>query len=385
MAQDFQLAWACPHLTVEEVVRLDTDRRTLLTRQPVANGGTVRLMLNDDPDLVIPPTGLSSVAQIFSTESGPFTLTENEDTLTITTPGGVFTGTLGIKGKVRWGAGQVIRRLKQQGLMSNMALAENINGHLLFSDTNTVGPDSFIRITGSAAASLGFGASGTNDRQRYARGRRLFPAWNLEVRSGTITDRAPKFVRRLKSNPILKMTYSVPVNRCLRCRASYVENDIRFAVDGSPVFVDNEDLLQQAALKILLTDRGSNPYHNWYGTTIRSRIGSKALGNVAAALQDDIRRALGRLQRLQKAQAEVQAVTPKERLYTILSIQVLPHEQDPTTFLVDVWVQNASSEPIQLNTVFTVPEVVALLGSNGLFLGLESTGLTPEEAGRVLR
>jgi phage baseplate assembly protein W len=325
-------------------------------------------MLNDDPGLVIPQTGLSSVAQIFSTDSGPFTLTQGEDTLTIETPAGSFTASLGITGKVRWGADQVIQKLMRQGLTSQLALAENINGHLLISDTNTVGPDSFVRISGTGAESLGFGATG-NTRQRSARGRRLYPSWNLEIRPDTITNRAPKFTSRVRSNPTIKVTYSVPVSRCLRCRATYVENDIRFSVDGNPVFVDDEDLLQQAALKVILTDRGSNPYHNWYGTTIRSRIGSKAIGNVAAALQDDIRRALTRYQRLQKAQAEVQPVSPKERLYAVLSIQVLPHEQDLTTFLVDVWVQNASSEPIQLNTVFTVPEVVALMGSNGLFLG----------------
>jgi len=385
MSQDYALSWPCPHLTVEEVVRLGGDRRTLQTRQPIASAGTVRIMVNDDPGLVIPSTGLSSVAQLFSTESGPFTLTENEDTLTITTPGGTFTGTLGVKGKVRWKASQVIKRLAQLGLLSTTALVEDIGGHLLISDTTRVGPDSYVRVTGTAAVSLGFGASGINGRQRSARGRNLFPGWTLEVRPDTITNRVPKFVTALKSNPILKVTYSVPARRCLRCRATYVENDYRFSVDGSPIFLDNEDLLQQAALKILLTDRGSNPYHNWYGTTLRSRIGSKALGNVAAALQDDIRRALSRFQALQKSQSEVQVVTPKERLYSVLSIQVLPHEQDPTTFLIDVWVQNASSEPINLTTIFTVPEVVALMGSNGLFLGLESTGLSPAEASRMLK
>jgi hypothetical protein len=54
----------------------------------------------------------------------------------------------------------------------------------------------------------------------------------------------------------------------------------------------------------------------------------------------------------------------------------LPHSQEQTTFLVDVTVQNASNEPIELSIVFTVPEVVALMGGNGLLLDGNRAGVT---------
>ena len=48
MSRDFQLAWPCPHLTVEEYVTLDSDRRSLVTKQPIVNAGLVRVLVNNE-------------------------------------------------------------------------------------------------------------------------------------------------------------------------------------------------------------------------------------------------------------------------------------------------------------------------------------------------
>ena len=160
---------------------------------------------------------------------------------------------------------------------------------------------------------------------------------------------------------------------------------MRFTTSGQPLMITNEDLLYQAALKILLTDKGSNPFFTWYGTTIRERIGSKALGSVAAAISDDVRKSLDRLFTLQKDQSDFQQVTPKERLYQILSVNTRPHREDPTTYLVDVVIQNASGDPVELSIVFTVAEVGSLLGSNGLILGTQAAGITDEQAATQFR
>lgn len=146
------------------------------------------------------------------------------------------------------------------------------------------------------------------------------------------------------------------------------------------ILIENENLLYQAALKILLTDRGSNTFHPWYGTYLRSRVGSKALSGVASLINEDVRRALKRIQDMQEQKTKYQAVSFKERLYSVLSVEVLPHSQDPTTYMINVVVQNASSTPINLSIVFTVPGVVALMGSNGLTLGNEIAGVSPGQA-----
>ena len=59
MSRDFQLSWPCPHMTMEEVVALGSNRRSLPTRQPVAGSGTVRILVNND--IFIPQAGLFSV------------------------------------------------------------------------------------------------------------------------------------------------------------------------------------------------------------------------------------------------------------------------------------------------------------------------------------
>jgi len=373
MSQDFQLSWPCPHMTMEEVVILGSDRRSMPTRQPVAGAGTVRILVNNE--IFIPQAGLYSVAQLYSSLSGPYDVTEGEDTLTITSPRGSETFSFGATGTVRLSTDQIIKELLKKNL--SVVLAENSNGHLLFSDTSTVGLDSFVQVGGVMAATLGFGAGpcATVGYQYRAQGKQVYPGWVLASRPDTISNRYPKFNSSILGNPMLKVTYSVPVQRCLRCKATYIENDFRFTEDGKSLLIQDENLLYQAALKILLTDQGSNPYHSWYGTTLRSRIGTKALSGIAAILSDDVRQGLGRLQSLQEDQAQYQTVTFKERLYSVVSVDVYPHNEDPTTYLIDVVVQNASGEPIELSIVFTVPDVVALMGSNGLMLGTEAAGL----------
>ena len=353
-----------------ESVRLDVDdRRSLRVRQPVASLGSVRISANDGP--FIPQAGLQSAAVLVSRESGPFDLVENEDEIRIETPTGMFVGSFGVRGTQRWEPDAVVRHIQRLGFTGTLAVA---NGHLSITDSSTIGAASFVAVSGTAASALGFGKT-ADTKQRRARGKLVYPGWSLVVRTDEILNRYPVFDEPVFSNPVFKVTYAVPVQRCLRCRASFVENDARFGTDGDIVYVQNEDLLYQASLKMLLTDKGSNPYHAWYGTRIRSMVGSKAVSDVASSLADDIRKALAKLQSLQTEQSKYQTVVPQEKLRAVLSVDVRPHVSDPTTFLVEAVVQNAAGTPIELNIVFTVPDVVALAGTNGLSLGAEVTGL----------
>lgn len=374
MAREFQLAWPCDHRTIEEGVLLGDDRRSLLTRQPVAGSKTVRVMVNDE--LFIPLGGLYSPAQLYGSTSGPFDLTEGESTLTVETPVGSSTVSFAVTGVRRITTDQVIQEMKKQKF--TVAIVENINGHLVFSDGSSVGPNSYVKVRGRAAEALGFGSAECNQgasNQRGARGSQLYPSWNLARRPDDLVNRFPVFDFPVRGNPLFKVSYTVIPERCLRCGGSWVENDYRYGVDGQSILIENEDLLYQACLKILLTDIGSNPYHTWYGTRIMSRIGTKAVSGVSMLISEDVRNALSRFQSQQVQQGKYQQVTLKEQLYSILNVQVVPHKQDPTTFLIDVTVRNASGEPITLSIVYTAPSAVALMGSNGLMLGTAAVGL----------
>jgi len=375
MSIEFQLAWPCPHLTVEEVVPLGEDRRSLDPRQPIAALGQVRVLANDD--FLIPRQGVYSAAVLSSSVSGPFDIIPNESIFTVETTGGSETLDFGNRVLIRLTTDQVIRRVQIAGWTH--VEVRNDNGYLVLVDPNTVGPSAFVKVTGSVAGGLGFGQPGVSDRPWAAYGREVYPGWDLYLRPDTITNQFVRFRKPLRSNPMLKVTYSVPVQRCLRCQASFIENDYRFDESGNMIIIQNEDLLYQAALKILLTDRGSNPFYPWYGTTLRQRIGTKALSGVASVLSEDVRKALGQLQSLQADQAKYQQMSFKERLYAVLAVNVKRHAQDPTTYLIEVTVQNSSGQPIELNIVFSVPEVVALMGRNGLMLGTEAAGLGTEQ------
>jgi hypothetical protein len=352
---------------MEEPVALGDDRRSLGTRQPIASSGAVRILVNNEA--YIPSTGLFSPALLTGSESGPFNLTTETNVLTVTN--GTEAQTVALPTGFRVKTDAIVLLFLR--VLSTMAV-ENDNGHLVFTDASDVGLSSRITVTGTAADALGF----TN--QKSTRGRKLYPSWQLAAQDDTIRNLFPMFTESIKNNPTFKVTYTSPVERCLRCGGTFIENDFRYNLQGDPILIDNENLLYQAALKMMLTDKGSNPYHRWYGTGLRQRIGLKALSATAALVNEDIRNALGKMQKIQAAQAKYQPVSLRERMNKVLAVDVLPHETDNTAFLVDVVVSNASGRPISLSIVFSVPGVVALMGSNGLSLGLETTGLSAEQS-----
>lgn len=358
MSVDIQLAHLCPHYTIEERVHLDGDRVSLPTRQPIASSGSVQISINNSRFL--PSSGLFSSAKIVSAFSGPYNIPQGLNSLRVITATENMAIPLPVGSRVL--TDQVVTTIRSAD--PKTFSVENDNGFLRIREIAHVGIDSVLFIKDDATAALGF------TQQSGSRGRQIYPGWKLIKRPDTITNLYPVFDYPVKLNPVFKITYSVPPQRCLRCGGSLIENDYRFDTQGDVVLIDNENLLYQAALKVVLTDAGSNPYHTWYGTTIRSQIGQKAVSGVAAFINEDVRRALENLQVIQEQQAKYQVVTFKERLYRVLSVETATSEENPYTFLVDITVQNASSDPITLTIVFTVPNVVSLVEGDGVRLSL---------------
>lgn len=379
MSVELQVAFPCQHLVIEEPVALQSDRLSLVPKAPVANANVVRVLADDR--YYIPATGLYSQAVLVGGAPGPFVLRRcsnlvgpDGNLLVLTTSAGTV--------EVRLPVGERVTATAVEQAIRTAAFdfvqVGTRNGAIVLADTNAVGPESFVRVSGQGATALGFTA------QTGARGTQVYPPWQLASRPDTypsisgvkapVPARYPKFVRAVKSNPTFKVTYAAPPEQCPRCRATYVENDMRFDPQGELVLIDNENLLYQACMKALLTRKGSNAYHPAYGSTIMDRIGTKFLGATTMLLQEDVRAALLRVQKVQNEQAKYQAVTSKERFYALKNVQVTPGD-DPTTALVQVTVMNASLQPINLSIVFSVPGAVALAGTNGKTLGLQGVGL----------
>ena len=354
MSLDVQLTSTCPHLTLEERVQIELDRKSLYTRQPVSGHTAVRILVNDE--FYIPQGGLRVPAHIQGFLSGPFRIAKNKNTLTVQTNRETITLNLPLGTRVT--TDRIVSLINQQ---ATHIISSNNKGKLFITDSAEVGRGSRIHISGTALSSLGF------EKQWGAKGKDLYPGWDVYLLENTLTKTYVRFRKSLKTNPVIKVTYKTPPNRCLRCRGVGIENDSRYDIQGNVVFVENENLLYQAAIKILMTDLGSNPYHTWYGGSIRERIGGKALSSVATIISEDVRNALNNLQQIQLEQAKYQPVTLKERLYRILSVQTYQSEDDPTVFLVDVTVQNASSDPVELTVIFTVPTVIPLINRTRSF------------------
>lgn len=346
MSTDFQLAWDCPHISVEEVATLAEDRRTLQTRQPVNNNSIVRVLTNDE--MYLSRTGTYSRAQIVSSNAAPFTLVEGESTMTLQAGSTTTTVALPIQGTMRLTAERAASMLEPHLPSGVVVYAEN--GFLYLEHARS------IRVTGGLATALGFTVTTGATRKQ------LYPAW-------TIIDQTILFLGSVKNNPVFKVNYSTDEEKCLRCQGIGKENDARYDILGGPVLIDDENLLYQSCLKIMLTRKGSNPFHLWYGSSIMDRIGTKFLSGIVAAVGEEVRLALSKLQKVQDARSKIQQVTLKERLHKVVSVKVSQHETALTTLLVDVAVQNASGEPIDISIIYTAPGARAIAGTNGLSLG----------------
>ena len=360
MSIDIQLAWKCPHIVIGEQVVLLNDLRTIPTRQPIASKDSVGIWANDD--VFIPKTGLYSYANLKSSFAGPYNIIQNENDLTISTSNEFVQ----IELPVEEGSISADRFIElYQPLMSSVTI-ENVNGMLSFIDIYTRGPASYVQVSGLAAQHLGF------KLQSGIRGKQLYPAWEVFTPADAITERWIRFREPITNRATFTLTYATSKNRCLRCGGTGVENDYRYDSDGQMYTVRNEDLLYQSALKLLLTDLGSNPYHPELGTNIRMKIGRKAVGAVASAISAEIVRTLDGHKNMQTHQAKYQEVTYRERLYELVSVNTVAHPNDPTMFKSSVVVRNMSGQAVNLTIVYTVPGTAAQAGS--LQLGTQNTG-----------
>jgi|GEM_PF-1942730 len=379
MSFDFQLAHACPHLTIEEEVLLGDDRRELRTRQPVASANHIRITANDQ--VSIPRQGLLSNASLTGSSSGPFKVVKNENEVTLSNRTQSVADVVLPTG-TRVPTDRIVEVLNSAVRNADVQIrVVNRNGSLVLTDSSDQGNSSQIRVEGPAAAFLGF------VNQTRARGRKVYPAWDFAERElvetgrylnvRRVPTRFPKFREPVRGNPVFKVSYTTYQQHCRRCLGYGIENDYRVGANGEPSTIENEDLLNQDCLKVLSTVKNSNPFHPEYGTQLLNRIGTKALGTGVATINEDVITALTVFQRTQDFAGRWQEITARQRLASVISIDTTPSPFDPTIFEVVIVAANAANVPVVISTVYAAPGTAALAGSNGLSLGLEGFGLDP--------
>ena len=103
-----------------------------------------------------------------------------------------------------------------------------------------------------------------------------------------------------------------------------IDGDIKTKADGTIRTVSDTDKLRQDILKLIVTPIGSMQYHLWYGTKISPNVVGTApsdsflFNEISFTIQDG----LGRLQKLQRAQASEQNVTLAEMIAAIEEVFV---------------------------------------------------------------
>lgn len=354
MSVEFQLAYTCPHEMIREPANLADDGVTLVTSQSAL--GDIRVYMND---IEVPQEGLQSPARLVAGTAGPYRVYADARTLSIEYGG--------VQKELELPVGVLPAEAiidKMTPLFPEIAMKVD-RGRLYFEDKLHVGAASSIKISGSAAETLGFSG------QRASHGRMVVPPWGVGMRDGVITVSQPQFfyAPKQRNNARFEVSYFTQANKCRRCMATRVENDFRVDPGGRLQLINDEDLLYQACLKALLTELGTNLQHTWYGSNIMTLVGSKVHTGIASVISSEIQRVLETHIGIQEQQAKYQNVTMKERLYRVAKVNVQQHAKDPTTFLCEVIVQNYSGTPVRLNIVYTAPGAHSLVRENGAVVG----------------
>jgi hypothetical protein len=135
-----------------------------------------------------------------------------------------------------------------------------------------------------------------------------------------------------------------------------VGNDLAMNPDGSMQTVRDNEKLKQDVLKAILTSRGTNRFHPWYGSVISQKTIGKALdaSQLEAEARNAISETLSTLASLQTAQARVQYVSPGETIASLQDIQVARDSSDPRQWSITVVVLTRQLTPVEETFFLTV-------------------------------
>jgi hypothetical protein len=341
MAKDLLLKHLCPHYVVMEWLAIETDRQSLNTvRLPSAS--QVKIEVNG---IEVPKAGLKAPVSIATRKSQPFTITRNvNDELRLTVNSGSLQ-TIFLPSGQNVTASLIVNAINEQAV----GVVATSNFGQIRLTTDTAGQDATLYLRGgSSHETLGLVDT------RFYRGKTIIPAWNLVRRPDTVDplERFIQFESPVRAaDDVWEVSYFTRRQECRRCASLGIENDIRFDSRGDPQFATGIDLLAQEVEKITITQKGSNVFYNWYGTSIVDLIGSKILRGgslIEQQLVSEISGTLERLRNVKNQQAALQPVGDQEFFQRVQSLSVLQDDVDPTVFRIRIEIQNASGEVAEL-------------------------------------
>ena len=362
MTYDRKLDQVCPHRVVEEALFLDASATVVTPLRPISAASSVEVRLNGA--ISVPSDGVSVAATSVGSKDGPFTITPGVNDLMQVTVGSGTPQAVVIPGGIKIPPDRIA-----------MLLTAGLKGIQFFVRDNHIGFRSdqlgssatvFIPATATLAPVLGI------PTPRQWRGSNVTPGWTLVNNPFTLNDRPTRLIvfdESLKGfGDYVEINYVTLQQECRRCGGTGVENDWLYGNTGEVVQVYDEALLIQEIQKLMYTVKGSNTFHNWYGTALLESIGQKmaAGGILQNLLVGDIYQAFGRWQSIKRQQEENvgQLVSDQEFPFRLLAVDLKMSQRDPTVLFIDISIQNRSQDPIQLSRGIRLPQPVDLLGSS---------------------
>ncbi len=343
MSEDLQIAYACPHYIRYERVALQNG--VFITPASPINGiGLVEIRRNG---LVLEPQGNTKEAVLTTPNVSPFRVKSHSNDLTIKTTEG-YENTIILPPKI-YNSKSLLALI--QPMLGSIIVKEDSSKSLLFTDD---GLGIGYTLTGTLLKALGF-----NKQKQVVKTKKTTPSWGLTKRMNGYDI---KFESPLEPEGLLEISYTTEKTYCRRCGSTGVENDLRWNEFGELQKIRDTDLLYQNVAKILLTELGSNPYHDWYGSNANRLIGQKNNASVGVSLRLSVQQALDKFQRVQQDLKRVQDISPEERLIRVQSVEVSQLNDNATAVLCNVVVRSGAHRPVSVNIVFSVPGSISLDG-----------------------
>lgn len=159
----------------------------------------------------------------------------------------------------------------------------------------------------------------------------------------TITINQPRLVLLKKKwdqvEDYWEITYVTLRGFCNKCLGQENLDDISYDVRGGLSIKRDEYLLLQNLEKFTVTEKQSNPFHSFVGTTLTKLLGQGLVDTafMASKITGDINSTLNVLKSLQNQYISTgRKMTDGERLERVENVKVRFDEQDPSIIRVDV-------------------------------------------------
>lgn len=148
---------------------------------------------------------------------------------------------------------------------------------------------------------------------------------------------------------IIGVDYATGINVCPKCNGIGMYDDLQYDGVGLVMTVENEDKLIQDLRKLIITIKGSNKEHIWYGTNLEKLVGQSLLMDfVKTQILAEVHNAYQDMKSLQVQQENYQLVTDREFMNYLDNIKVEQNTANKNLWTITCDVINQAGTFVEL-------------------------------------